>query len=252
MIRPSPPLTTTTPAEDVPALPAATLAVLREYAGDVEVLLLRRHPALRFLGGFWVFPGGAIDACEESAAQAASLRGTVDAAARLAACRELREEAGLSAVDPASLFVWARWITPTIQRKRFDTVFYVGATSANETPQVDGTESIDYRWLAPRDWIQANGDSDFPVTPPTLIVLRELAEALAAAKSLEAFLQTAHGRTPPTVLPKIVAGEPADTVILPWDPEYDALPGGGVSWDAASIAARADWPSRLVSPVRSR
>jgi 8-oxo-dGTP pyrophosphatase MutT (NUDIX family) len=38
--------------------PAATVMLLRE-ARDVEVLVIRRHENLAFMGGLWVFPGGA-------------------------------------------------------------------------------------------------------------------------------------------------------------------------------------------------
>jgi glyoxylase-like metal-dependent hydrolase (beta-lactamase superfamily II)/8-oxo-dGTP pyrophosphatase MutT (NUDIX family) len=40
--------------------PACTVVLVRDGADGLEVLLLRRDPAARFLGGFHVFPGGAI------------------------------------------------------------------------------------------------------------------------------------------------------------------------------------------------
>jgi 8-oxo-dGTP pyrophosphatase MutT (NUDIX family) len=39
--------------------PAATVILLRA-ARDVEVLVIRRHENLAFMGGMWVFPGGAL------------------------------------------------------------------------------------------------------------------------------------------------------------------------------------------------
>src|SRR5271165_3010764 len=48
-------------------------------------LLVRRTPKARFMGGVWVFPGGAVDAGE----------GAGDEAHRAAAVRELQEEAGI-------------------------------------------------------------------------------------------------------------------------------------------------------------
>ena len=44
---------------------AATVIVLRGGAERLEVLLVRRNPAARFMGGAWVFPGGAVDAGED-------------------------------------------------------------------------------------------------------------------------------------------------------------------------------------------
>src|SRR3954469_20700306 len=53
---------------------AATVIVLRGGAETLEVLLVKRNPEQRFMGGAWVFPGGAVDAGE----------GEGDAAHRLA------------------------------------------------------------------------------------------------------------------------------------------------------------------------
>ena len=41
---------------------AATVILLRGGAEALEVLLVRRTPKARFMGGVWVFPGGAVDA----------------------------------------------------------------------------------------------------------------------------------------------------------------------------------------------
>ena len=40
---------------------AATVIVLRGGAKTLEVLLVKRNPEQRFMGGAWVFPGGAVD-----------------------------------------------------------------------------------------------------------------------------------------------------------------------------------------------
>ena len=57
---------------------AATVIVLRGGAQTLEILLVQRNPAQRFMGGAWVFPGGAVDAHE----------GEGDGAHRAAAVRE--------------------------------------------------------------------------------------------------------------------------------------------------------------------
>jgi len=36
------------------------MIALREYAGEVQVLMARRHASLAFMGGLWVFPGGTL------------------------------------------------------------------------------------------------------------------------------------------------------------------------------------------------
>ncbi|MCA9774940.1 MAG: NUDIX domain-containing protein, partial [Myxococcales bacterium] len=42
--------------------PAATVVLVRERNEDLEVFLTRRHRAMAFLGGFYVFPGGKVEA----------------------------------------------------------------------------------------------------------------------------------------------------------------------------------------------
>ena len=42
--------------------PAASVMLMRTGAGGLEILFLRRNPTLAFHGGYWVFPGGRVDA----------------------------------------------------------------------------------------------------------------------------------------------------------------------------------------------
>jgi 8-oxo-dGTP pyrophosphatase MutT (NUDIX family) len=94
---------------------AATVLLLRELEGDLEVLMMRRGAGLSFMGGMWVFPGGRVDAADASAAAHGRLLPPGNAAAhdrlqtiegeplpveqeqalRIAACRETFEEAGV-------------------------------------------------------------------------------------------------------------------------------------------------------------
>src|SRR4051795_6781182 len=94
---------------------AATVIVLRGGGADLEVLLVQRNPAQRFMGGAWVFPGGALDP------------GDGDGAAGLqaAARRECAEEAGVPLPDDQPLVPYSRWITPRQVKIRFDTWFFL-------------------------------------------------------------------------------------------------------------------------------
>lgn len=46
---------------------AATVLLLREAHGTIEVLLTRRHENMSFMGGMWVFPGGTLCPADTSA-----------------------------------------------------------------------------------------------------------------------------------------------------------------------------------------
>src|SRR5215207_5252455 len=82
---------------------AASVIVLRGGDEALEVLLLRRNPAARFMGGAWVFPGGAVDAGD-----VAGETDLGDGAHRAAAVREVAEEAGLVLPDRAALIKFSR------------------------------------------------------------------------------------------------------------------------------------------------
>src|SRR5690348_5683144 len=112
---------------------AATVILLRGGTDELEVLLVRRTPKARFMGGVWVFPGGAVDEGE----------GAGDEAHRAAAIRELREEAAIELEDPAELVKFSRWITPAAVKIRFDTHFFLAPLPAGQEPRIDGEECID-------------------------------------------------------------------------------------------------------------
>jgi 8-oxo-dGTP pyrophosphatase MutT (NUDIX family) len=95
-----------------PALPAATVMLLRDGASGLEVYLQRRHAGMSF-GGAWVFPGGRIDGADADPAIDARWEGPPPAAwaerlgmpldqargAVVAGCRETLEEAGVLLAD---------------------------------------------------------------------------------------------------------------------------------------------------------
>ena len=81
-------------AELPPAIPAATVVLLRDGVDGLETLMLRRNSKLAFAGGAWVFPGGRIDPEDYPGGAARPTTGAVLAAARTAAAREAMEEAG--------------------------------------------------------------------------------------------------------------------------------------------------------------
>jgi 8-oxo-dGTP pyrophosphatase MutT (NUDIX family) len=100
------------PAEPVPARPAATIVLMREGRGGLEVLLLRRVRSAGFVPGAYVFPGGRVDADDATPALLERLHGVSAEQARerlglapdavpaaeaylIAALREAFEETGL-------------------------------------------------------------------------------------------------------------------------------------------------------------
>lgn len=167
-------------AQPAVAHPAATVVLLREGGSGCDVLLVRRNAQLSFHGGAWVFPGGRLDPADYAAGG-----GDVIAAARCAAVRESREEAGL-VLHRESLVLVSRWITPTPLPKRFDTWFFA-ALGSDAPIEVDGGEIHDHRWMSPREALAAQRAGEIELPPPTFVTITYLAQHGCAADALAAF-----------------------------------------------------------------
>ncbi len=178
---------------------AATMIVLRDGAGGPEVLLVQRNPAQRFMGGLWVFPGGA--------------RSEGDADLLATALRELEEEAGIRLEAPdAPLF--SRWITPEAVTIRFDASFFLAEAPAGAEARIDGSECVDVRWIRPADALAAFEREELGLAFPTIKQLEELAGFTSVAHALE----TARDRTVVAILPRITAGAESVEIEMPNEP----------------------------------
>jgi 8-oxo-dGTP pyrophosphatase MutT (NUDIX family) len=174
----------TDPSEsDHPAIPAATVVLVRDGRDGLEVLMLHRVSKVAF-GGMWVFPGGRVDDGDRQP-------GDDDAdAARRAAAREALEECGL-AVDPADLVPFAHWVPPPITPRRFSTHFFLARASEGEVV-VDGGEIHEHEWLAAREVLARRDRGEVDLAPPTWVTLHDLAEH----GTVDAALAAAAGRDP--------------------------------------------------------
>jgi 8-oxo-dGTP pyrophosphatase MutT (NUDIX family) len=190
-----------------PPRQAATVILLRGGAETLEVLLVQRNPEQRFMGGAWVFPGGAVDASE----------GEGEDAHRAAAVRELAEEAAVTGIDPASLVRFSRWITPPQVKVRFDTHFFLAPAPADVAPAVDGAECVDLGWFTPHGALERHRAGELLLVFPTIKHL----EQLSAFPSADALLGFATGREVVPVEPRVVMGGEHARILLPGEPGYD-------------------------------
>jgi len=186
-----------------PPRQAATVILLRGGADALEVLLVKRNPAQRFMGGAWVFPGGAVDSDEDH---------------RLAGVREVAEEAGVTLPDPGALVRFSRWITPAEVKIRFDTHFYLAALPAGAGPEPDGAETVDLGWFTPAGALEAYAREEIALVFPTIKTL----EQLAPFPSADELLEWARGRTVVPLQPRVVTEGEVARVVLPGEPGYEA------------------------------
>ena len=181
---------------------AASLILLRDVESGPEVLLVQRNPEQRFMGGAWVFPGGATH--DEDADHAAT------------AVRELEEEAGVR-LPGAEPVPFSRWITPREVKVRFDTWFFVAEAPPDADPACDGAECVDFRWIRPADALAAGERGDLMLVFPTIKHL----EQLSAFGSVAEALASARERVVEAIEPRVVARDGVGHVLLPGEPGYD-------------------------------
>jgi 8-oxo-dGTP pyrophosphatase MutT (NUDIX family) len=182
---------------------AASIVVLRDSDAGPEVLLVQRNPEQRFMGGAWVFPGGAVH------------DGDADHAA--AAIRELEEEAGVALPDGHDVLPWSRWITPEEVVVRFDTWFYVTEAPTGADAVVDGGECVDVRWLRPAAALDEHERGELMLVFPTIKHL----EAMTSMGSVAEALEQARSREVVPVQPRVVLRDGKPEILLPGEPGYD-------------------------------
>jgi 8-oxo-dGTP pyrophosphatase MutT (NUDIX family) len=131
-------------------------------------------------------------------------------------------------LESGRLVYWSHWITPAIEAKRFDTRFFAIDVPADQVASVDRSELTQHAWLLESEVRENLQRGEMRMAPPTIATLQDLWARHAEHGSLAAMLAGERHRDVPTILPKarrLSDGEAE--VLLPWDPEYEAVPGEG-------------------------
>jgi len=259
---------------------AATVLLVRDGPDGIEAMVLRRNLRSDFIGGAYVFPGGAIDPGDSDPEAYANCAGLddADASTRLgierdglavwvAGVRECFEEAGLllartrgservlSFADPEvaarfdehrravddgrrtlaevcaredielaadDLVPVARWITPVVASRRYDTWFLLGRGPREQVALHDDREVIANLWVRPATALAAHRRGELDMMYPTVCLL----EWLAAAGSADAALAAAAALGEITAVePRIVDdGRGGRLLSVAGDPEYGSAP----------------------------
>ena len=121
--------------------------------------------------------------------------------ARLAA-REIGLHDVVGRVAADRLRPWARWLTPEVMPRRYDTAFFVAAVPEGQEPDGDTSEAVGAGWCAPARALREWDAGDRALMPPTWAVLTEL----AAAPDVAGLLAAAAGRRPEPVTPSLRPG----------------------------------------------
>ena len=211
------------PFTPAPALPAATLLLLRDRAeGGWEVLMTRRAAAASFAPDMFVFPGGGVEPQDaqpgdEVYLPQSGVKPELQAAV-VAALRETWEEMGvLLAVDakaqpvqPALVqsldrtqplwpqlralglqldarSVWqiGHFTAPPHLSKRFTVPFFVARMPHGQVAVPDDREQFEAVWVQPVQALQAHRAQQMPMMLPTVRTLAYLAPLPSAQAVLE-------------------------------------------------------------------
>jgi len=212
-----------TPPRPTPR-PAATVILLRDTAGGPEVLLLQRTQSAVFLGGHYVFPGGAIDTADADTRIQKRCLGAVSADPplpyRVAAIRECFEEAGIlmactkdgtpigaaraeslmeyrqkpfvELLEREDLYLqldalayYAHWITAPGRARRFDTRFFVAVAPAGQAGSHDANETVHHLWVRPAEALERGAKNEIELVFATQQTVADLKQHPTARAAFE-------------------------------------------------------------------
>lgn len=112
---------------------------------------------------------------------------------------------------------WARWITPPVQPRRYDTAFFVARLPAGQEADAHTTEAVEATWWYPARALQERERGEIRLMAPTIHTLREIAEHPDSA----AVLAAAQLRDIRPVTPRVVDRDGVVRIVLPDDPDFD-------------------------------
>ena len=192
-----------------------------------EILMVRRNDKVAFMAGSYVFPGGRVDETDTPApgqqvpnAQFPDLTDAEEATLRIAAVRELQEEASVS-ITIDDLVPFAHWVTPEIEIRRYDTRFFLARMPEGQIAKHDESETTALEWLSPRAAMARFERRELLLPPPTWTTLRQL----APRRSIDEVMAWARARTIVRVMPGFFKDGEDVTLTLPGDPTFPTVPG---------------------------
>lgn len=176
--------------------------------------MVRRNDKVAFMAGSYVFPGGRVDEGDGPPGE--------DSTYRMAAVRELREEANVH-ITVDDLVPLAHWVTPEIEIRRYDTRFFLARMPADQVAKHDESETTALEWLSPREAMARFERKELLLPPPTWTTIWQLAKHA----SIEDAMQQARATPIVRIMPGFFKVGDEVTLTLPGDPTFPPIPG----WD---------------------
>lgn len=128
-------------------------------------------------------------------------------------------------LDLSDMWPFSRWITPEVERRRYDARFFLCRVEAEQLAEPDLHETTSGAWLRPDRALELSARAEIVLPPPTLRTLEQLAELGTA----DAAVAHARSTLPPRVAPIVELGSEGPIVVLPGDAAHPeaarAVPG---------------------------
>lgn len=121
-------------------------------------------------------------------------------------------------LDVSALRLFAHWITPEREKKRFDTRFFLARAPERQSATHCAIESTAGEWLAPPEALARYRERQIELVPPTIAAL----ERLSPYNDVEAALAAFEGCDVPTILPKLALGDDGIAILYPGDDDYES------------------------------
>ena len=152
-------------------------------------------------------------------------------------------------LDVERLVYWSHWITPAFENRRFDTRFFALTVPPDQEASVDRGELTHHAWLAEADIHRHLASGEMQMAPPTRATLQDLWSSHRRHGSLAAMLEAERTRIVPPILPKRAESGTAEIeIVLPWDEQYEQMPGEGCQTLASYPDYLTAMPSRMRFP----
>ncbi|MFN2427641.1 MAG: NUDIX hydrolase [Candidatus Binatia bacterium] len=120
-------------------------------------------------------------------------------------------------IDVSGLRLFAHWITPEREKKRFDTRFFVARAPERQCARHCEIESSAGEWITPALALARYRAREIELVPPTIASLERLCDFADTDAALAAF----ECAEIPCIFPKIFLGEEV-VILYPGDADYES------------------------------
>jgi len=126
--------------------------------------------------------------------------------------------------DVTRLIRWAHWVTPKMEKWRYDTHFYLAVLEdeLSLTVMHDDQETTSLDWFSPEEAIISFEKGDIKLAPPTWITIRELCQY----HSYKDLIEMGPKRRIPTIEPKLLPSPEGVELLMPGDFQYEEVKEG--------------------------